>query len=139
MYKQKTRFYSVLLLILCNIILISCSNDDELQTDSLTPQDLYQTSWKGRGHCDAWAYPDMAVGMQFISTEKGKVIWENYNPIDVTYTIEGKYITFNSTAQYLAGSPWLIKSYTKNHITLIQNEASPDKEKIAVIELDKIE
>lgn len=139
MYKQKTYIYLVLLLILCNIIFISCSNDDGLHAGSLTPQDLYQTSWKGKGHCDAWAYPDMAVGMQFISTEKGKVIWENYNPIDVTYTIEGKYITFNSTAQYLAGSPWLIKSYTKNHITLIQNEASPDKEKIAVIELDKIE
>ena len=52
MYKQKTYIYLVLLLILCNIIFISCSNDDGLHAGSLTPQDLYQTSWKGKGHCE---------------------------------------------------------------------------------------
>lgn len=77
----------------------------------------------------------MGIGIQFIDTKKGKVNWESYDEIDVTYTIEGKYITFNSNALYLAGAPWIIKSYTKKHITLIQNETSPDKEKIATIEL----
>lgn len=77
----------------------------------------------------------MGIGIQFIDTKKGKVNWESYDEIDVTYTIEGKYITFNSNALYLAGAPWIIKSYTKKYITLIQNETSPDKEKIATIEL----
>ena len=49
------------------------------------------------------------------------------------------YITFNDIAFQLAGAPWVIKSYTKNHITLIQNEASPDKDKIATIELDRVD
>lgn len=78
----------------------------------------------------------MGIGIQFIDTQKGKVNWEGYDEIDITYTIEGKYITFNSNALYLADAPWVIKSYTTNHITLIQNESSPDKEKIATIELD---
>ena len=47
--------------------------------------------------------------------------------------------TFNDIAFQLAGAPWVIKSYTKNHITLIQNEASPDKDKIATIELDRVD
>lgn len=58
--------------------------------------------------------------------------------INITYSIEGKYVEFNTNALYLAGAPWVIKSYTKNHITLIQNEASPNKDEIAIIELDKI-
>lgn len=52
---------------------------------------------------------------------------------------ERKYVTFNSNALYLGGAPWVIKSYTKKHIILMQNEASPDKEKIATIELDRID
>ena len=31
--------------------------------------------------------------MQFVDTRKGKVNWEGYDEIDITYTIEGKYIT----------------------------------------------
>ena len=81
----------------------------------------------------------MGVGMQFVDTQKGKVNWEGYDEIDITYTIEGKYITFNSNALYLGGAPWVIKSYTQNHITIIQNEVSPDKEKVATIELEKID
>ena len=65
--------------------------------------------------------------------------WEGYDEIDITYKIEGKYIIFNSNALYLGGAPWVIKSYTQKHITLIQNEASPDKEKVAIIELDRID
>ena len=53
--------------------------------------------------------------------------------------IEGSYITFNDIAFQLAVAPWVIKSYTKNHITLIQNEAGPDKDKIATIELDRVD
>ena len=103
------------------------------------PQKLYQTSWRGTGRCDAWVVPNMGVGMQFIDTQSGKVNWESYDEIDITYKIEGKYIIFNSNALYLGGAPWVIKSYTQKHITLIQNEASPDKEKVAIIELDRID
>ncbi|MCB6540509.1 hypothetical protein LI212_21915, partial [Parabacteroides distasonis] len=67
------------------------------------------------------------------------VNWESYDEIDITYTIEGKYIKFNDNALYLAGAPWTIKSYTPKHITLIQNEASPEKEKVATIELNRID
>ena len=62
------------------------------------------------------------IGIQFVDTQKGKVIWEDYDQFDITYTIEGSYITFNDIAFQLAGAPWVIKSCTKNHITLIQNE-----------------
>ena len=30
--------------------------------------------------------------MQFVDTRKGKVNWEGYDEIDITYTIEGKYV-----------------------------------------------
>ena len=73
--------------------------------------------------------------MQFVDTQKGKVNWEGYDEIDITYTI----VTFNSNALYLGGAPWIIKSYTQKHITIIQNEISPDKEKVATIELEKID
>ena len=33
----------------------------------------------------------MGVGMQFIDTQSGKVNWESYDEIDITYKIEGKY------------------------------------------------
>lgn len=66
--------------------------------------------------------------------------WYRFSAIvNITYKIEGKYIIFNSNALYLGGAPWVIKSYTQKHITLIQNEASPDKEKVAIIELDRID
>lgn len=57
---------------------------------------------------------------------------------------DGKFIPvyineFNSNALYLGGAPWIIKSYTQKHITIIQNEISPDKEKVATIELEKID
>ena len=60
-----------------NITLAGCNdeNSDE-QSNELTPQELYQTSWRGTGHCAAWAVPNMEVGMQFIDTESGKVNWE---------------------------------------------------------------
>lgn len=117
---------------------VSCDNDDD-EVNELTPEALYQTSWRGTGHCEAWSMKDRGIGIQFIDTKKGKVNWADYDEFDITYTIEGKYITFNDIAFQLAGAPWVIKSYTKNHITLIQNEASPDKEKIATIELEKVD
>lgn len=123
-----------------NIGFTSCDDkNSEEQIGKLASQDLYQTSWKGIGHCETWAVKDIGIGIQFVDTQKGKVNWEGYDEIDITYTIEGKYITFNSNALYLGGAPWVIKSYTKKHITLMQNEASPDKEKIAIIELDRID
>lgn len=128
----------IFMLFLCTFSFISCDDDNE-QTNELTPEALYQTSWRGTGHCEAWTVQNMGVGMQFIDTRKGKVNWKGYDEIDITYTIEGKYITFNSNALYLGGAPWIIKSYTQKHITIIQNEISPDKEKVATIELEKID
>ncbi len=125
--------FGILILFLSAISFTSCDKND---VSELTPKALYQTSWRGTGHCKAWTVQSMGIGIQFIDTQKGKVNWEGYDEIDITYTIEGKYITFNSNALYLADAPWVIKSYTTNHITLIQNESSPDKEKIATIELD---
>ena len=128
----------IFMLFLCTFSFISCDDDNE-QTNELTPEALYQTSWRGTGHCEAWTVQNMGVGMQFVDTRKVKVNWEGYDEIDITYTIEGKYITFNSNALYLGGAPWIIKSYTQKHITIIQNEISPDKEKVAIIELDRID
>ena len=81
------------MLFLCTFSFISCDDDNE-QTNELTPEALYQTSWRGTGHCEAWTVQNMGVGMQFVDTRKGKVNWEGYDEIDITYTIEGKYITF---------------------------------------------
>lgn len=103
----------ILMLFLCTFCFINCDDDNE-QTNELTPEALYQTSWRGTGHCEAWTVQNMGVGMQFVDTQKGKVNWEGYDEIDITYTIEGKYITFNSNALYLGGAPWIIKSYTQN-------------------------
>lgn len=103
----------ILMLFLCTFSFISCDDDNE-QTNELTPEALYQTSWRGTGHCEAWTVQNMGVGMQFVDTRKGKVNWEGYDEIDITYTIEGKYITFNSNALYLGGAPWIIKAIPKN-------------------------
>lgn len=135
---ETKKVFGILMLFLCVFSFYFC-NDDEEETNVLTPEALYQTSWKGTGHCETWAVKDMGIGIQFIDTQKGKVNWESYDEIDITYTIEGKYIKFNDNALYLAGAPWTIKSYTQKHITLIQNEASPEKEKVATIELDRID
>lgn len=128
----------IFMLFLFAISFASCDNDDD-NVSELTPEALYQTSWRGTGHCDGWSMKNRGIGIQFIDTKKGKVNWQDYDEFDITYTIEGKYITFNDIAFQLAGAPWVIKSYTKNHITLVQNEASPNEDKIATIELDKVD
>lgn len=128
----------ILMVFLCVCSFASCDHADE--DVAFTPEFLYQTSWRGIGHCEAWPVKggNLGIGIQFIDTQKGKVNWESYQEIDITYTIEGKYITFNKNALYLGGAPWVIKSFTNNHITIVQNEASPDKEKIATIELERV-
>ena len=64
-------------LFLVNISFTSCDDKNpEVQIGELTPQKLYQTSWRGTGRCDAWVVPNMGVGMQFIDTQSGKVNWE---------------------------------------------------------------
>lgn len=136
---KQSSLFIFLALFLLSISFISCDNKDSEVPEQLTAQALYQTSWRGRGYCKEWTVQNMSVGMQFIDVKKGIVSWEGYDEINITYTINGKYITFNSNALYLAGAPWLIKSYTKNHIILIQNEASPNMETIATIELDRID
>lgn len=128
----------IFMLFLFAISFASCDNDDD-NVSELTPEALYQTSWRGTGHCDGWSMKNRGIGIQFIDTQKGKVNWQDYDEFDITYTIEGKYVTFNDIAFQLAGAPWVIKSYTKNHITLVQNEASPNEDKIATIELDKVD
>lgn len=128
----------IFMLFLFAISFASCDNDDD-NVSELTPEALYQTSWRGTGHCDGWLIKNRGISIQFIDTQKGKVNWQDYDEFDITYTIEGKYITFNDIAFQLAGAPWVIKSYTKNHITLVQNEASPNEDKIATIELDKVD
>ena len=55
----------ILMLFLCTFSFISCDDDNE-QTNELTPEALYQTSWRGTGHCEAWAVQNMGVGMQFV-------------------------------------------------------------------------
>lgn len=136
---MKTKsLFRMLMLFLFAIGFVSCDKEKE-DVGELTPEALYQTSWRGTGHCDMWVLRDRGIGIQFTDTKNGKVMWQDYDEFDITFTIEGKYIRFNNTAYQLAGAPWVIKSYTKNHITLIQNEASPDKEKIATIELDKVD
>lgn len=143
-YIKKSSLLMLFTLFLFTVSFISCDNQDyEEQTDGtgeqLTPEALYQTSWRGTGHCDGWSMKNRGIGIQFIDTKKGKVNWTDYDEFDITYTIEGKYITFNDIAFQLAGAPWVIKSYTKNHITLVQNEASPNEDKIATIELDRVD
>ena len=142
---MKLYFKFYLLIMLCafslvNLTFTGCKdeNSDE-QFDELTPQELYQTSWRGTGHCSAWSVQNMEIGIQFVDAESGIVNWEGYDEINISYEIEGKYITFNRNALYLGGGRWVIKNYTKKHMTLIQNEASPDGKKIAIIELDRID
>ena len=130
--------FGILMLFLFAISFTSCEKDKD-SVEELTPEALYQTSWRGTGHCGAWTIKDRGIGIQFIDTQKGKVSWQDYDEFDITYTIEGRYIIFNDIAFQLGRAPWVIKSYTKNHITLIQNEANPDKEKIATIKLDRID
>ena len=43
----------ILMLFLCTFCFINCDDDNE-QTNELTPEALYQTSWRGTGHCEAW-------------------------------------------------------------------------------------
>lgn len=142
-YTKQSSLLMLIALFLVTVNFISCDNQDYEEqtngTEQLTPEALYQTSWRGTGHCGGWSMKNRGIGIQFIDTQKGKVNWEDYDEFDITYTIEGKYITFNDIAFQLAGAPWVIKSYTKNHITLVQNEASPDEDKIATIELDRID
>lgn len=139
-YFKQSSLLMLLALFFVSFSFIGCDDNDE-QTNGIeqfTPESLYQTSWRGTGHCDSWALKDRDIGIQFIDTEKGKVNWQDFREFDITYKIEGKYITFNNIAFQLAGAPWVVKRYTKNHLTLIQNEASPDKDKIATLELDRV-
>lgn len=137
-YFRQSSLLMLFALFLVAVSLIGCGEQGDDGQAQLTPEALYQTSWRGMGHCDRWSMKEREIGMQFIDTRRGKVIWKDYDEFDITYVIEGKYITFNDVAFQLAGAPWVIKSYTGNHLTLIQNEASPNKRDMAIIELDKV-
>lgn len=46
-----------------NIGLTSCvDRDSEEPKEELTPQALYQTSWRGTGSCAAWAVQNIEIG-----------------------------------------------------------------------------
>ncbi|WP_432684598.1 MULTISPECIES: hypothetical protein [unclassified Bacteroides] len=137
-YFRQSSLLMLFALFLVAVSLIGCGEQGDDGQAQLTPEALYQTSWRGMGHCDGWTMKEREISMQFIDTRRGKVIWKDYDEFDITYVIEGKYITFNDVAFQLAGAPWVIKSYTGNHLTLIQNEASPNKRDMAIIELDKV-
>lgn len=107
----------ILLLFLSIFSFISCNNDNNEQRDELIPKVLYQTSWRGTRHCEVWTVQNIGVGIQFINTQKGKVNWESYNEVDITYSIKGKYITFNNNTSYLGETPWVIKSYTDGYFS----------------------
>lgn len=85
--------FGILILFLSAISFTSCDKDD---INELTTEALYQTSWRGTGHCEAWTVKDRNIGIQFIDTQKGKVNWQNYDEFDITYKIEGKYIIFGN-------------------------------------------
>jgi hypothetical protein len=138
LYISKSFTLIGLSLFFISISFMSCDKNESKMYEQLTPQALYQTSWRGIGHCKAWAKEDLNIGVLFLDSQKGKVNWEGVNEKDFSYIIEGKFITFNGSALYLSGSPWVIKSYTQKHITLIQHEQSPDPDQIAIIELDRV-
>ena len=72
-------------LFLVNISFTSCDDKNpEVQIGELTPQKLYQTSWRGTGRCDAWVVPNMGVGMQKKDKKSAKEKWESYEEIDNT-------------------------------------------------------
>lgn len=133
------QFSQLMFLVLFLVVFSFISCDNEKSGEQLTPEVLYQTSWQGAGHCDSWVLKDRNIGIQFVDSQKGIVNWQDYHGFAITYTVEGKYIKFNDIAFQLAGAPWVIKSYTKNHMILVQNESSPNKDEIATIELDKID
>lgn len=108
--------FALFLVTFCFIACDDQDNEEQEQVGQLTPEALYQTSWRGTGHCATWSLKNRGIGIQFVDTQKGKVIWEDYDQFDITYTIEGSYITFNDIAFQLAGAPWVIKKlYQKSH------------------------
>ena len=84
------------LLFLILVCFVSCDKDED--TKELTPQALYQTSWSGAGYCESWTSKSKDIGIQFVDTQKGIVNWKNYDAINITFSIEGKNITFKSDA-----------------------------------------
>lgn len=86
------KLFGMLILSLLAISVVGCDKDNKDNINELTPEALYQTSWRGTGHCEAWTVKDRNIGIQFIGTKKGKVNWQDYDEFDITYKIEGKYI-----------------------------------------------
>ena len=59
------------MLFLCTFSFISCDDDNE-QTNELTPKHFIRLHGVEQGICEAWTVQNMGVGMQFVDTRKGK-------------------------------------------------------------------
>ena len=61
--------FALFLVAFCFIACDVQDNEEQEWAGKLTPEALYQTSWRGTGHCGAWILKDRGIGIQFI-TEK---------------------------------------------------------------------
>jgi len=78
----------------CFIACDDQDNEEQEQVGQLTPEALYQTSWRGTGHCAAWSLKDRGIGIQFVDTQKGKVVWEDYDEFDTIKRTVLYYISY---------------------------------------------
>ena len=74
--------FALFLVAFCFIACDDQDNEEQEQVGQLTPEALYQTSWRGTRHCAAWSLKDRGIGIQFVDTQKGKVVWEDYDEFD---------------------------------------------------------
>ena len=66
--------FALFLVTFCFIACDDQDNEEQEQVGQLTPEALYQTSWRGTGHCATWSLKNRGIGIQFVDTQKGKVI-----------------------------------------------------------------
>ena len=52
--------FALFLVAFCFIACDDQDNEEQEQVGQLTPEALYQTSWRGTGHCAAWSLKDNA-------------------------------------------------------------------------------
>lgn len=50
--------FALFLVAFCFIACDDQDNEEQEQVGQLTPEALYQTSWRGTGHCAAWSLKD---------------------------------------------------------------------------------
>jgi hypothetical protein len=135
------KLFGIVMLLLCTFSFISCNDDDEKQLNELTPQELYQTSWRGTAFCEAWEQVERGVGIQFIDETNASISWNNSEePFtqNCTYSVEGKYITFYKALQ-LDEAPWSVVSFDRHRMVLKQHLNSANEKYIVTLELNKVD